>query len=140
MNFIQIPSPEALPKAASEFVSAMDGRTIFAFRGKMGVGKTTFIRAICRALGVEDVVNSPSFALVNEYWSNMLSDWIYHFDFYRINSPQEAREIGIDEYFSNGGLCLIEWPEKIESLLPPETVFITMEEMGDGLSGVRGDL
>jgi tRNA threonylcarbamoyladenosine biosynthesis protein TsaE len=118
--------------AAKEFTLQKGNRTVFAFRGKMGVGKTTFIKAICEELGVSDTINSPSFAIINEYESSATGETIYHFDFYRINSIQEAVKIGAEDYFDSGVLCLIEWPEKIESLLPEETVWVDIVEQEDG--------
>ena len=133
MQTIHIPSLAALPEAANEFIAGMGDHRVFAFRGKMGAGKTTFIKAVCETLGVTDVVNSPTFAIVNEYRSDTTAEWIYHFDFYRINSIQEACNIGAEDYFAGGALCFIEWPEKIEALLPPDTVFVTIEEKEDGM-------
>jgi len=132
MQTIHISSLDALPGAANEFVAAMGNRTVFAFRGKMGAGKTTFIKAVCGVLGVTDVINSPTFAIVNEYRSDTTAELIYHFDFYRINQIDEAYRIGTEDYFSSGALCFIEWPEKIEPLLPPDTVFVNIEEFSDG--------
>ena len=132
MQTIHIPSLEALPNAANEFISAMGDDTVFAFHGKMGAGKTTFIKAVCEALGVTDVINSPTFAIVNEYRSDTTAELIYHFDFYRINNIQEACNIGAEDYFASGALCFIEWPEKIEDLLPIDTVFVVIEEEEDG--------
>ena len=132
MQTIYIPSLAALPNAAKEFIAAMGDAMVFAFHGKMGAGKTTFIKAVCEALGVTDVINSPTFAIVNEYRSKTTEKWIYHFDFYRINTVQEARNIGAEDYFAGGALCFIEWPEKMEDLLPLDTVFVTMEELEDG--------
>ena len=132
MQTIHIPTLSDLPNAAGEFIATMGDRTVFAFHGKMGAGKTTFIKALCEALGVGDVINSPTFAIVNEYRSDTTAELIYHFDFYRINQVQEACNIGAEDYFASGALCFIEWPEKIEALLPPDTVFITIEEKDDG--------
>ena len=133
MQTIYIPSLTALPNAAREFIAAMGDSTVFAFHGKMGAGKTTFIKAVCEALGVTDVINSPTFAIVNEYRSDTTAELIYHFDFYRINNIQEARNIGAEDYFASGALCFIEWPEKIEALLPLDTVFVAIEEKEEGL-------
>lgn len=120
-------------RAAREFIAAMGSNRIFAFRGEMGAGKTTFISEVCRQLGVHDVANSPSFSIVNEYVAQPSGDIIYHFDFYRIDSPQEALEIGIEEYFYSGRLCLIEWPDMIDTLLPEEAVEVKIhEEMPSG--------
>lgn len=119
---------------AAEFVKQIGDRRIFAFYGEMGAGKTTFVKAVCQQLGVEDVVNSPTFAIVNEYDSARLDCPIYHFDFYRIRRLEEAYDIGVDDYFYGGGLCFIEWPELIEPLLPDETVRVDIR-VGEG--GVR---
>lgn len=120
---IQIKTPENLPEAAREFASLMGDETVYAFRGEMGAGKTTFISALAKELGVEDdTANSPSFAIINEYRSDTTAELIYHFDLYRLESVEEALEIGIEDYFDSGALCLIEWPERIEPLLPDDTV------------------
>lgn len=128
---LKIPTLSSLPSAAQQFAAAMGDRTIFAFSGQMGSGKTTFIRALCEALGVTESVNSPTFAIVNEYLSGT-GNPIYHFDFYRIKSLQEALDIGLEDYLYSGHLCLIEWPEYIEKLLPEETVRVAIEEQEDG--------
>lgn len=120
-----------ISQAAQAFIDAMDGRRIFAFYGAMGAGKTTFIRALCRALGVEDTVTSPTFAIVNEYATSE-GEPIYHFDFYRIRRLSEAYDMGCEEYFQSGHLCLIEWPELVEDALPEETVRVTIETLPDG--------
>jgi tRNA threonylcarbamoyladenosine biosynthesis protein TsaE len=128
MKTIHIPSLDALPEAAGQFIALMGDHTVFAFRGKMGAGKTTFIKALCEALGVQDVINSPTFAIVNEYRSNTSAELIYHFDFYRIDTVEEACNIGTEDYFASGAVCLIEWPEKIEALLPADTVFVDIDD------------
>ena len=125
---IEIPSLENLPAAAEKFLAAAGERRVFAFYGKMGAGKTTFISAVCDALKVEDAVASPTFAIVNEYFSNRLSEPVYHFDFYRIKNLGEAVDIGVDDYFYSGHLCFIEWPELIEPLLPEDCVNVTISE------------
>ncbi|WP_277466201.1 tRNA (adenosine(37)-N6)-threonylcarbamoyltransferase complex ATPase subunit type 1 TsaE [Parabacteroides sp. PF5-6] len=121
-----------MSRMAREFITRMGDRTVFAFHGAMGAGKTTFIKAVCEALGVEEVINSPTFAIINEYRSATTAELIYHFDFYRINKPGEAEDIGTEDYFYSGALCFIEWPEKIEELLPPDTVRVTIAENADG--------
>ena len=128
---ISINSLDEIGKAAQEFVAAMGDRKVFAFYGKMGAGKTTFIKAICEELGVEDVINSPTFAIVNEYIDGNVEP-IYHFDFYRIKKEQEVLDIGYEDYVYSGNVCLMEWPELIENLLPDDAVKVTIEEETDG--------
>jgi tRNA threonylcarbamoyladenosine biosynthesis protein TsaE len=132
---IEIPSLNDLDSAAKQFVDAIGNRTVFAFYGKMGAGKTTFIRAVCEALGVQDVINSPTFAIVNEYLSGD-GEPIYHFDFYRIKKEQEALDIGYEDYVYSGNLCFMEWPELIENLLPDDAVKVTIKEQADGSRSV----
>ncbi|MBR2380295.1 MAG: tRNA (adenosine(37)-N6)-threonylcarbamoyltransferase complex ATPase subunit type 1 TsaE, partial [Paraprevotella sp.] len=108
---------------------------VFAMYGKMGVGKTTFTKAICKCLGVEDVINSPTFAIVNEYRSDS-GELIYHFDFYRIKKLEEVYDMGYEDYFYSGALCFIEWPELIEDLLPENAVKVTIEENEDGTRSI----
>lgn len=121
MTEIIINGTEDLPRAAKAFLEHIGKNRIIAFYGGMGAGKTTFITALCRVLGVEDVVNSPTFTIVNEYKTSC-GGAVYHFDFYRINKLSEAMDIGLFEYFDSDGLCLMEWPEMIEELLPEETL------------------
>jgi tRNA threonylcarbamoyladenosine biosynthesis protein TsaE len=116
---------------AQQFVAAMQGRTLFAFYGEMGAGKTTFIKAICEVLGVQDVVNSPTFSIVNDY-ATTTGEHIYHFDFYRLKTPQEALDFGVEEYFASGSLCLMEWPEQIDTLLPDDVVRVEIKVEEDG--------
>ena len=125
MNTIEISIPhlETLPEAARQFMSHMGDYTVYAFYGAMGAGKTTFINALCKELGVEsDATGSPSFAIINEYRSDTTAELIYHFDCYRLEKEEEAEDIGAEDYFDSGALCLIEWPERIEGLLPDDTV------------------
>jgi tRNA threonylcarbamoyladenosine biosynthesis protein TsaE len=128
---LEISSLDNIHQTAREFIATIDKRKVFAFYGPMGVGKTTFIKALCEELGVEDVVNSPTFAIVNEYEVKGKSP-IYHFDFYRINKPEEAFDFGYEDYFYSGNLCFIEWPEKIEGLLPDDCVSVCFSELEDG--------
>lgn len=122
---ITIASEADLERAAGEFVSLMGDETVYAFNGPMGAGKTTFIRALVRALGVnDDEASSPSFSIINEYRSDTTAELIYHFDLYRLESVEEALEIGVEDYFDSGALCLLEWPERIEALLPDDTVIV----------------
>lgn len=127
MKTININTLADLPRAAREFVEAMDDSTVFAFYGDMGAGKTTFINALCKELGVtDDVANSPSFSIVNEYRSDTTAELIYHFDLYRLNNLDEAIDMGIEDYFDSGALCLLEWPERVEDLLPDDTVRVKL--------------
>ena len=137
MTTIQINSLDSIRESAKAFLAAMDDRTVFAFHGQMAAGKTTFIKAICEELGVEDVINSPTFAIINEYRSETTGELIYHFDFYRINKLSEAEDIGTEDYFYSGALCFIEWPEKIEDLLPGDVVEVTIKENPDGTRTVE---
>ena len=124
---IKINSLEDLEMAAYKFMTEMDDFTVFAFYGQMGAGKTTFINELCRQLGVEtDVTNSPSFAIINEYRSDTTAELIYHFDCYRLENEEEAVDIGAEDYFDSGAVCLIEWPERIEGLLPDDTVRVDL--------------
>lgn len=122
---------ENINAAAAEFLKELGDRKIVAFYGSMGAGKTTFIKAICDVLGVTDTVNSPTFAIVNEYLAAS-GDSIFHFDFYRIKKIEEAYDFGYEDYFYSGDLCLIEWPELIEELLPEDTVRVKIEEIETG--------
>lgn len=132
MLTINIQSLEQINEAARQFVEAMGENTVFAFYGKMGAGKTTFIKAICQELGVSDVITSPTFAIVNEYRSDLAGELIYHFDFYRIKKLGEVYDMGYEDYFYSGALCFIEWPELVEELLPGNTVKVTIEEEENG--------
>lgn len=129
---IKIQSLEHIHEAAREFITAMGDNTVFALYGKMGAGKTTFIKALCQELGVEDVVTSPTFAVINEYRSDIAGELIYHFDFYRIKKLEEVYDMGYEDYFYSGALCFIEWPELVEELLPGNTIKVTIEELEDG--------
>lgn len=131
MHTFQIKDTNDLHETARQFIAQMGDATVFAFRGKMGVGKTTFIKALCEELGVEDVINSPTFAIVNEYRSGS-GELIYHFDFYRINKIEEAYDFGYEDYLYSGALCFIEWPEKVEELLPTDCKNVLIEENPDG--------
>ena len=121
MKRIQIDSEEQLKEVAEALLESLDGRTVVALRGEMGAGKTTLIRSVAEALGAEDQVTSPTFALVNQY-EGANGERIVHFDFYRIEDEREAFDLGYEEYFYSGDLCFVEWPEKIEGLLPENLV------------------
>jgi len=122
---------DGIRQAAREFIQCIGQHRVFAFYGKMGAGKTTFIKAVCEELGVEDVITSPTFAIVNEY-STSTGEVLYHFDFYRIKKLEEVYDMGYEDYFYSGCLCFIEWPELVEELLPDDAVSVTIEEMPDG--------
>lgn len=125
MKKIEIESLSDLPKVADAVLGELHGRSVVLFRGPMGAGKTTLISRIAAALGAQDTVTSPTFALVNQYEGEG-GRRIYHFDFYRINTLEEALDLGYEEYFYSGDLCLVEWPEKIEPLLPDDAVTVTI--------------
>lgn len=118
-----------LPEVAKKLLSSVSNK-ILLFYGDMGTGKTTLIKEVAKQLGVTDTINSPTFAIVNEY--DLESDKLYHFDFYRINSEEEAQDIGIEEYFYSGHWNLIEWPQKIESLLPKDSTIIRLTKNQNG--------
>lgn len=127
MKTIQITSLDNIAEAAKEFIAQMGDETVYAFNGEMGAGKTTFINALCKALGVEDdTTNSPSFSIINEYRSDTTAELIYHFDLYRLESLEEAIDIGVEDYFDSGALCFLEWPERIEDILPNDTVRVNI--------------
>lgn len=129
---ITIKSLDTIREAAKMFVKNMGNGHVFAFYGKMGAGKTTFIKAICEELGVEDVITSPTFAIVNEYRSATTNELIYHFDFYRIKKLDEVYDMGYEDYFYSGALCFLEWPELIEDILPGDAVKVTITQQEDG--------
>ena len=129
---LKINSLEEIGAVAEEFVRlAMQEDTVFAFNGQMGAGKTTFIKALCEALGVSETVTSPTFAIVNEYRADETGELIYHFDFYRIKKLDEAYDMGCEDYFYSGAVCFIEWPELIEELLPGNTVWVDIRVNDD---------
>ena len=129
---INISDLSRIDDAAAVFLRETEGRSLIAFYAPMGAGKTTFTTAICRVLGVrEDAVGSPTFAIVNEYRTDA-GDSVFHFDFYRITKPAEALDIGLYDYLDSGALCLMEWPENIEELLPEETLKVSIEVNADG--------
>ena len=132
---IRIDSIQQIREAARQFINGIGQHTVFAFYGKMGAGKTTFIKAVCEELGVTDVITSPTFAIVNEYSlpnGGRSEGALYHFDFYRIKRIEEVYDMGYEDYFYSGVLCFIEWPELIEELLPDDAVRISIVEQPDG--------
>ena len=129
MRTIHITSQDELPDVARAVIRSLGRRTVVAFRGGMGAGKTTLIREIVAALGSADTVTSPTFAIVNQYKAG--KERIHHFDFYRIDDQREAYDFGYEEYFYSGDLCLVEWPEKIEQLLPDNTMNVRITADSD---------
>lgn len=130
MFHIQIKDLQALQDAARKLLAAFPQERVFAFYGAMGAGKTTFIKSLCRELGSEDNITSPSFALINEYSTE--GEIIYHFDFYRIKKLEEAFDLGYEDYIYSGNYCFIEWPEMIDSLLPQGIVEVKISETEQG--------
>lgn len=126
---IRIDQLDNIRAAAQEFIKNMGQARVFAFYGKMGAGKTTFVKAVCEKLGVCDVITSPTFAIINEYEGD---ETIYHFDFYRIKKLEEVYDMGYEDYFYSGALCFIEWPELIEEILPDDAVRVSITEQQDG--------
>ena len=134
---IKINSINEIGAAAQQFASQIKKGDVYAFYGSMGAGKTTFIKAVCDVLGVSDVVTSPTFAIVNEYTSDVLSAPVYHFDFYRIKKLDEVYDMGYEDYFYGNGVCMIEWPELVENLLPEEVIKVSITEESDGTRTVK---
>ena len=134
---IIIKDMEDLPRAAAEFLDAIGGNRIIALRGKMGAGKTTLVAELMRQLKMDDEASSPTFAIANEYHSSETGQTVYHFDFYRLESSAEAFDIGIEDYWDSGNLCLMEWTENIEDILPEDTLFVEIEEQTDGVRVIR---
>lgn len=133
MKSLTVENLQGLPQAAREFIAAMGDRTVVALHGEMGAGKTTFINALCRELGVEsDATASPTFALVNEYRSDTTAELIYHFDLYRLESLDEALDMGMEDYLDCGAVCLIEWPDIVDPILPDDTIDLTISVNADG--------
>lgn len=129
---LTITSLAQIHHVAKQFIDNISTGKVFAFYGKMGSGKTTFIKAICEELGVTDVITSPTFAIVNEYHSGQTPKPIFHFDFYRIKKLEEVYDMGYEDYFYSGSLCFLEWPELIEEILPIDVIKVKIEEQTDG--------
>ena len=136
MHILTIESIDTIHETARQFIGLIGERTVFAFNGKMGAGKTTFIKAICEVMGVKETVNSPTFSIVNEYEA---ADGriIYHFDCYRITKTQEALDLGAEDYLYSGNLCFIEWSENMTPLLPDSLVNVDIEEQEDGKREIK---
>lgn len=132
MTKILIENIDKIDEAAEQLLAAIGDRKIVALRGKMGAGKTTLTAAMMRRLKMNEEASSPTFAIVNEYHSSETGQTVYHFDFYRLESPAEALEIGVEDYWDSGNLCLMEWTENIEDILPEDTVFVNIEELESG--------
>ena len=130
MNYINVPDLEAIDKAAKDFIPFLGTVKIVAISGEMGAGKTTFVKAVCRELGVSQVVSSPTFALINEYFTSK-GESIYHIDLYRIEKPEELFDIGYEDYLFSGAICFIEWPDKAPELIPDDALYIKIEVMED---------
>lgn len=128
---ISIKDMDDLPRAAAELLDAIGDRRIVALQGKMGAGKTTLVGEMMRQLKMDDEASSPTFAIANEYHSSATGQTVYHFDFYRLESSAEAYDIGIEDYWDSGNLCLMEWTENIEDILPDDTLFVSIEELPD---------
>lgn len=131
MESIELKSLSELNVVADKFLHLMKDKKVFAFFGPMGVGKTTFIKALCNELGVVEIVTSPTFALINEYQTGS-GNIIYHFDFYRIEKIEEVYDFGYEDYFYSGNFCFVEWPEKVAELLPEDVVYVNIVENEDG--------
>ena len=129
---IKIEKLDNIREAAKQFIANIGNSTVFAFYGNMGAGKTTFVKAVCEELGVDDVITSPTFSIVNEYRSEQTGELIYHFDFYRVKKIEEVYDMGFEDYFYSGALCFIEWPELCEEVLPDDTVKVSINEEPDG--------
>jgi len=136
---IKINDIEHIREAAREFIQHIGDHKVFAFYGKMGAGKTTFIKAICEEMDVEDTITSPTFSIVNDYTVHRAGneESLYHFDFYRIKKLEEVYDMGYEDYFYSGVLCFIEWPELIEELLPDDAVRVSIEENADRSRSVK---
>lgn len=131
MTELRINSLDEINAVAKQFIELVGERRVFAMYGAMGVGKTTFVKAVCEELGVEDTITSPTFAIVNEYHTQK-DKIVYHFDFYRIEDVQEAYDFGYEDYFYSKAMCFIEWPERIDSILPSDVINLNFREEEDG--------
>ena len=117
-HLIEIKNLNQIDSAAADFLALTKKHRLIAFYGEMGAGKTTFIKALCKQLGVADIINSPTFSIVNEYGIENSEEKVFHFDFYRLKKAEEAFDFGVEDYFFSGNYCLMEWPEIVEEILP----------------------
>jgi tRNA threonylcarbamoyladenosine biosynthesis protein TsaE len=136
---MDIPSLDVLPEVAAAFVESIGGISVIAFSGEMGAGKTTFIQSLCKVLGVREDVNSPTFSLVNEYFTAS-GESLFHFDLYRIENPDELFDLGYEEYFFSGNRCFIEWPEKASFLIPDDALMVSINVREDGSRELKFEL
>jgi len=120
-----------LDEIAKRIIDCSKEKKVILFYGEMGAGKTTLIKIICKLLKVEDLTSSPTFSLVNEYYSPLLEESVYHFDFYRVDEEEEAMDMGVEDYFYSDNYCLVEWPEKIPNLLPESYVTVRIEQQAE---------
>lgn len=134
---LKINNIDEIKQVAQQFVNNMGDSKVFAFYGSMGAGKTTFIKAVCECLGVDDVITSPTFAIVNEYHSTKIERPIFHFDFYRIKKLEEVYDMGYEDYFYSNSICFLEWPELIEELLPANATKVSITTQSDGSRVVK---
>lgn len=136
-----IPTLETLPEVVQVFLEdVLPYGDVFAFHAPMGTGKTTFIKALCESLGVSDVINSPTFSIINEYRSDISGELIYHFDCYRLERLEDALNIGAEDYLMSGALCLVEWPDVLEDILPEDAVHVYLEETAGGVRVLRTEV
>lgn len=129
-----------LPEAASRFLEAVGDRRLFAFEAPMGAGKTTFIAALCKALGCLDEASSPTFSIINEYARPDGEQPVFHFDFYRIDNPADAADLGLDDYFDSGSYCFMEWPGQVEEFLPEDVVEVRISPLPDGAREIEWNI
>lgn len=129
---IEVADLTELPEAAGRLLEALAGRRVVALEGEMGAGKTTLVSALCKIMRMDEEASSPTFSIINEYESSVTGDRIYHFDFYRIETPEEALDLGLEDYFDSGALCLMEWSGRVGGLLPDDTAVVGIEALPDG--------
>ena len=130
-HLIEIKNLNQIDSAAADFLALTKKHRLIAFYGEMGAGKTTFIKALCKQLGVADIINSPTFSIVNEYGIENSEEKVFHFDFYRLKKAEEAFDFGVEDYFFSGNYCLMEWPEIVEEILPQNCLKVQIKELED---------